>query len=285
VDWMTERGGWQLPYYASHEHVLIPNNVSSHGVVVFPHQVWDWVSSFTVSHNLHTHPLSIIRSIFDGNADLAGNYFLDLIERSLEAEPFGFAPVQFEWCWHYRNDVHNYVKNWTQTLLSTPSYDFWTYEDVAEWFNNEYSATPDYHVDFSSPFDSQEIEWYYCKDFRVARVGDEIVSYVRYDEQESDKFLVSTFTPNTSLSPHAVENSIDNSLTFEIDALGGGEYRSPIRDSGVPYFGELSDYISEISSSVLLAVFLFTGAIVLFCLRKLGKRPCLDGESLAKSQT
>lgn len=23
VDWMTERGGWQSPYYASHDHILM----------------------------------------------------------------------------------------------------------------------------------------------------------------------------------------------------------------------------------------------------------------------
>lgn len=241
VDWMTERGGWQLPYYASHEHILRPNNASSHGVVIFPHQVWDWVSSLTVSHNLHTHPLSIVY-FFNGNVTSAKSYVFDLIDRSLEAEPFGFVSLQFEWGWHYENNATDYVKNWIQGLLSTRNYDFWTYEDLTQWFNNEYATTPDYHLHFVSPYDGEKIEWYYCKDFRIARTDQEVVSYVQYDKQKSDKFLTDTFTPNTTMSPHAVENSIDDSLTFEIDAIGGGEYRSPIRDSGISYSGELSEF-------------------------------------------
>lgn len=38
IDWMTMRGGWQLPYYASPLHVLRPSNIHPKGVVVFPHR-------------------------------------------------------------------------------------------------------------------------------------------------------------------------------------------------------------------------------------------------------
>lgn len=273
VDWMTERGGWQLPYYASHDHVLIPNNASSHGIVVFPHQVWDWVSSFTVTHNLHTHPLSLI-TFFKGNTSLAEDYFLNLIDSSLEAEPFGFASVQFEWVWHCKYDVQNYVKDWIKTLLSTRNYDFWTCEDFTRWFKREYETTPNYSLNFKSPYDGQEIEWYYCQDSRIARICDKVVSYIEYNEQKPDKFLATTFAPNTTLSPNLVENCIDNSLTFEIDGLGGGQYRSPINDSGVTYTGELREfplhYIPEIPFPIPSIAVLLIWITLLFCLLKGG---------------
>jgi hypothetical protein len=254
VDWMTERGGWQLPYYASHVHALVPNNVTSHGMVVLPHEVWDWVSSFTVTHNLHTHPLSLIGSIFGGNATQAENYFLDLIDRSLEAEPFGFATMQFEWVWHCKYGVQNSVKDWIKTLLSARNYEFWSCEDFTRWFKKEYETTPNYSINFRSPYDGQEIEWYYCQDFRIARIGDKVTSYVEYNKQKPDKFLTTTFAPNTSLSPNIVENSIDDSLSFEINGLGGGECRSPILDSGTTYTGELSEfplqYVPEMPSLI-----------------------------------
>jgi hypothetical protein len=241
VDWMTERGGWQLPYYASNDHVLIPNDLSSQGIVVLPHEAWDWVSSFTVTHNLHTHPLSLI-TLLKGNTSLAEDYFLNLIDRSLEAEPFGFVSVQFEWVWHCKYDVQNYVKDWIKILLSTRNYDFWTCEEFSEWFKREHETTPTYSLSFKSPYDGQEIEWYYCRSFRVARIDGRVVSYVEYSKQKPDKFLCTTFVPNASLSPNLVRNCIDDSLTFEIDGLGGGQYRSPIRDCGVTYSGELRDF-------------------------------------------
>jgi hypothetical protein len=280
VDWMIERGGWQLPYFASHDHVLIPNNVTSRGTVVLPHEAWDWVSSFTVSHNLHTHPLSIAGSIFGGNTTQAEDYFLKLIDGSLEAEPFGFVTVQFEWVWHCKYGAQNYVKEWVKTLLSTRNYEFWTCEDFTRWFKQEYETTPSYSINFKSPYDGQEIEWYYCQDFRVARIGDNVTSYVEYNKQKPDKFLTTTFAPNISLSPNLAENSIDTSLTFEIDGLGGGECRSPVFDNGTMYTGELSEfplqYVPEMSSPIAALTVLSIWITLLFYLskRKMSIKPC-----------
>jgi hypothetical protein len=275
IDWWTERGGWQLPYYASRDHILVPNNSTSGGVVVLPHQLWDWVSSFTVTHNLHTHPLSVIMACFDGNVSLAKNYVLQLIDRSMKAEPFGYVSVQFEWVWHYTNDLHDDVADWIRTLLNTTNYSFITIENFVDWYKSEYEVTPNYSLTFESPYDSQQIEWFYCRDFRVARMGDQVISYIEYGKQKPDKFLTSTFTPNTTLSPHLPENCIDDSLNYEIDALGGGEFRSPVRDIGFTYSGQLQDfpihYVPEISSLVLVITVVSIGTAFVLYVKK--KRP------------
>jgi hypothetical protein len=61
IDYMTMRGGFQMPYYASPENVLIPGDNST---VILPHASWDWVASFQVTHNLQLHPLNLITRIF-----------------------------------------------------------------------------------------------------------------------------------------------------------------------------------------------------------------------------
>jgi hypothetical protein len=152
--------------------------------------------------------------------------------------------VQFEWVYHYIYNLQDIVKDWVKTLLSTYNYSFWTYEDFTQWFNKEYETTPDYSLNFTSPYDGQTIEWFYCRNFRVARVNDRVVSYVEYDKQIPDKFLTAKFAPDLSLSPNDPANCIDESLTFTIDGLGGGEYRSPVLNSGVAYNGRLNEFPS-----------------------------------------
>jgi hypothetical protein len=276
IDWMTERGGWQLPYYASENHVLMPKNVSG-GLVVFPHQTWDWVSSFTIQQNLDTHPLSLA-DIFYGNTSLAKNYFLNLIDSSLEGEePFAFAPVQFEWGMTCRDNLTGLVTDLIQSLLSTRTYNFWTLQDITTTFKNEYVSTPTYTVDFRSPYDNESIEWFCNRDKRVARVNGEVVSYINYDQQSPDRFLNGTFQPdltNFSLSK-IPDNCVDDSLNFTIDGLGGGEYRAPIRDNGTVYNGTLADFPNEnsvpeipISLPVILVLTLSMGIICFACKRK-----------------
>jgi hypothetical protein len=272
IDWMTERGGWQLPYYASENHVLVPNNVNG-GIVVYPHQVWDWVSSFTVSHNLHTHILSLI-DFFNGDVPTAKDYFLNLIDESLAGqEPFAFASIQFEWVEHYSNNVQDSLEDWIQTLLSTRSYNFWTLQDITAAFKSEYASTPTYTVNFRSPYDNESIEWFYSQNKRVARVNGEVVSYINYGEQAPDRFLNDTFQPdlNFSLSKNP-ENCIDDSLNFTIDGLGGGEYRAPVRDNGTVYNGTLANYpenVPEIQMPFpVILTWIVSAGIVLVCLRR-----------------
>jgi len=241
IDWMTERGGWQLPYYAHHSNVLRPNDVESHGIVVFPHLCWDWSASFTTTHLLCTHPLPL-KNVFNDNMTKAETYFQDLIDSGLGAsEPLGLVSVQFEWVWAGINGgMKDYAKNWIKNLLATKSVEFWTYEDIATWFKANYALTPAYSVNFVSPYNNEKIEWYYCRKFRIARANGNVVSYVEYNAQADDIFLTS-FKPNF-FSTSFPGNCIDTSLSFTIDALGGGLYRNPVLNTPFPFEGQLSQF-------------------------------------------
>jgi hypothetical protein len=273
IDWMTERGGWQLPYYAHHNNALRPNDVESHGIVVFPHLCWDWSASFTATHMLCTHPLAL-KNIFDGNMTTSGIYFRDLIDADLEAcEPLGLVSVQFEWVWAGINGgIKDYAKNWIRNLLATRSAKFWNYEDIVTWFNANCASTPAYSVNFVSPYSNERIEWYYCQKFRIARVNGNIVSYVEYNAQMDDVFLASSFEPNF-FSASVPDNCIDTSLNFTIDVLGGGKYRSPVVNTPYPFGGKLSEFpqyyqTRNLEDAYLLpylfAFLAFLGATVVF---------------------
>lgn len=239
---MTMRGGWQLPYYASPLHVLKPNNVHPKGVVVFPHVTWDWVASFTHDHGYNTHILSAY-VMFNRNSSLALNYIISISEETLEkTTPFGFVSIQAEWDWAV---VRLGLIDETSALIDyfvSKGYRCWTYEDVAKWFLTNYDFTPSYHLIFTSPaFQNETIEWFYCLNFRVARINSKVVSYVDYTMQENDALLIQKSVINTS-KPPSPENCFDNSLTFKIDALGGASNRAPIKTKPYTYTGSLKDF-------------------------------------------
>jgi hypothetical protein len=238
VDGMTMRGGFQMPYYANPSNILCPTP-SAGGIVVLPHSTWDWADSFTVSHNLQLHPLNLINMKYDGNLT-AKAYFLRLLQDTLSgSSPFGYVTIQFEWSWLNREEDAAQVADWIQTMFTEmPSYNYLTFEDAVSWFKNSYAQTPTYRVEFSSPYDREQIEWYYSLSSRVARIDKRVVSYVDYTHQQPDRYLES-FTPLFWGSPPNSTNSLDNSLSFKIDALGGGALRAPISTEAVPYDGDL----------------------------------------------
>ena len=238
VDRMTTRGGFQMPYYANSSNILCPS-LSTGGLVVLPHSTWDWSASFTVSHNLQLHPLNLMNMKYNGN-QTAKAYFLSMLDNSLAgSSPFGYVTVQFEWSWLFQDGDVSQVLDWIRTLLSTrPSYRYLTFEDTVGWFRANYEQTPTYRINFTSPYDGTRIEWYYSLSGRVARVDEKVVSYVDYTRQQPDRYLES-FTPLFWGSPPNSTNSLDNSLSFKIDALGGGALRAPISTEAVPYDGDL----------------------------------------------
>lgn len=251
VDRMTTRGGFQMPYYANSSNILCPS-LDSGGMVVLPHSTWDWSASFTVSHNLQLHPLNLMNMRYVGN-QTAKNYFLSLIDDTFAgSEPFGYVTIQFEWSWLMRDGDSWQVLDWLQTLFSSrPSYQYLTFEDTAEWFKANYNKTPTYRINFTSPFDGSQIEWYYSLSNRIARKGNNVVSFVDYADQQPDRYLTN-FSPIFWDSPANPANSIDNSLSFKVDALGGGYFRAPISSDSVPYDGDLEgfgEYYAEIMSA------------------------------------
>src|SRR3990170_244326 len=238
VDRMTTRGGFQMPYYANQSNILCPSQ-STGGMVVLPHSTWDWSASFTVSHNLQLHPLNLMNMKYPGN-QTAKAYVLSMLDDSLAgSSPFGYVTVQFEWSWLFQDGDVSQVLDWIRTLLSTrPSYRYLTFEDTVDWFRGNYEQTPTYRINFASPFDGTRIEWYYSLSGRVARVDEKVVSYVDYTRQQPDRYLES-FTPLFWGSPSNSTNSLDNSLSFKIDALGGGALRATVSTEAVPFDGDL----------------------------------------------
>ena len=229
-----------MPYYASSTHILVPSTTSS-GIVVLPHSTWDWVASFTVDHSLQAH-VDNLMTILHNNRTLAKNYFLSFIDNTFSGSaPFGFVNFQFEWSWTLSWNNTDVAKDWITTLMTEYSQYLVTYEEFVDWFKSNYPTTPEYRINFTSPYDQERIEWYYSNESRVARIGSYVVSYIDYTMQLSDKYLNQTariYWGNAS-DP---KNCVDDSLTFYVDALGGGGLRHPPSTLSIPYTGDLRDF-------------------------------------------
>jgi hypothetical protein len=240
VDHITERGGFQMPYYASSTNILVPS--TGRGIVVLPHATWDWVASFTENHNLQAHVPNLM-GIFNGSSAEAKDYFFQFLNRTLlGSSPFGFFNFQFEWSLTVSSGYQNVAKDWINTIMNNyaaPACRLVTYEEFVQWFTQNYSTNPEYRINFTSPYNNQTIEWYFSNEKRVARIGDSVVSYVNYTNQLPDKYLHQYGWFNWSNSGFDPNNCLDDSLSFGVDALGGGLYRAPVSTLPIPYTGDL----------------------------------------------
>jgi len=238
VDWMTMRGGWQLPYYSYSKNSLVPENTTQGGFIVYPWLTWDWLDSFTLGHNYDTHPIDVL----DTQVGDAASYISSLIEANLAAtQPFGYSAFSFEYDWlKLSNNLETAGKVITH-LLNNSTYEKLSVGNFTEWFKTNYASTPTYTVDFVSPYSKQGIEWYYSQQYRIARTNGSVLSFIDYTHQEQDPFITKTAIVNFS-EIRSPTNAIDTSLNFTIDALGGGKYRSPIVDIPVTYSGELPSF-------------------------------------------
>lgn len=241
IDHMTMRGGWQLPYYHSHEHALKPAK-DNKGLVVFPHLTWDWISSLTVSHELNTHILNAY-DICDRNQTRTLEYVKGLIDANLNmVEPFGYATVMFEWDWLMSLGLGDFAANFLRMLIDEYSSYAQTYQETTEWFRAKYLKTPTYHFKFESNFDGQQIEWYYDLNCRIAKVGNKIKSYIEFQGQidvwRNHYWLVE----EENINPNDPANCADYSLSFLIDDLGGGNFRSVAKGGSVAYDRDLESF-------------------------------------------
>lgn len=255
IDFMSMRGGFQMPYYASDIHILIPSNQKS--IVLLPHSTWDWISSFKYSQNIHLHPYNLIKRIFNDDVDKAKNYFLKLMDYTIMgSSPFGYAVFQFEWEWCYSEGITDNILDWINTTITTRPYSFWMFNKTAIWFRNTYTSTPTYRINFISPYLNERIEWYYDTESRIARIDNQVVSYVDYTEQNPDKFLTQNKLINWGI-PSSDLNSIDISLKFKIDALGGASNRHPIKTDSYTYSGDLANFKTyyEVNKEMLKETF------------------------------
>lgn len=240
IDYMTMKGGWQLPYYHSVEHALKPA-LDDKGLVVFPHVTWDWVSSFTFSHHLNTHVLGVYPLIYSEPSQ-AVDYCLRLIDESLScSQPFGYATAMFEWVWIInRQDLNETAIEYYSQIINRYGSLCQLYNETASWFRANFPKTPTYHVSFTSPYNNQHVEWYLNLDHRIARMNDYVCSYIVFDNQ-IDKWLNNVAYVDFG-KPPSETNCIDNSLEFLIDDLGGGLLRDSPRGDSVYYSGDLKDF-------------------------------------------
>ncbi len=240
VDWMAMRGGWQLPYYASQTNALMPENRTKGGAVVLPWLTWDWKDSFITSHNYDTHPIDTTFLFVRNSSD----YILNLIEANLAASsPLGYSAFSFEFDWIHSVNLTERTSAILRSIFANDSYEKLSCGNFTEWFKTTYPTTPAYHVNFVAPSSNRSIEWFFDLNSRISRLDGEVVSYVDYRNQTVDRFLNKTATVNFN-QPKTPENSIDTSLQFKIDALGGGEFRAPSQQNGIEYNGTLSDFPS-----------------------------------------
>lgn len=269
IDFVSMRGGWQLPYYSSYNNVMLPSD--GKGVVVFPHVTWDWSESFYKDFSLTTHIVGLLDSVSVFRNDVAGakDYWLKLIDRSLvSCSPFGFVSVQWEWCWLLSLGYQDYAFEWLEAVLENPLYTFWSYEAVAGWFNDFYEANPVYRVVFTSPFGVEKynsaIEWYYDNLKRVCRYDGKVVSYVDYRISHYDEYRIDAQIIAWG-GDWADWNCVDISLydCIKIDALGGGVLRFEGVGKGEVYSGALADFGALASPSIWYRNPLVFGIVVM----------------------
>lgn len=242
IDYMTMKGGRQLPYYHSSEDAMKPAQ-GSNGLVVFPHLTWDWINSLTVHHCLDTHIWDVYEFLYHDSTQ-AANYCLDLINESLScSQPFGYATAMFEWDLILSSPGLNETAiNYYQQIINRYSSICQLYNETTLWFRSNYIHTPSYQVRFTSPYDGKQVEWYLDLNYRIARVENYVKSYVAFKGQ-TDYWLNHVCNVDFT-EPASATNCIDNSLTFEIDDLGGGSLRDSPKGGSTYYTGNLADFPS-----------------------------------------
>ncbi|MFX1577987.1 MAG: hypothetical protein ACFFCF_12580 [Promethearchaeota archaeon] len=242
IDYMTMKGGWQLPYYHNSEHALRLAEDNS-GLVVFPHLTWDWVSSLTHSHYLNTRILDAYGCL-NSNSSQAIDYCLRLISESLSSsEPFGYACTMLEWeSIQNSPDLIETTTEYYQQIILQHNSICQLYNETTSWFKINYDKTPTYQVTFTSPYDGKQTEWYLDTDYRIARVENHVKSYVIFKGQR-EYWLSHVCNVDFDKGPDE-NNCIDNSLEFEIDDLGGGFDRDSPKGGSMYYTGNLFDFPS-----------------------------------------
>lgn len=281
IDWMTMRGGWQQPYYASSKHVLIPS--MSKGIVVLPHVIWDYRDSFEIDHQYDSQPIDSY-SMFNGDYEHAKDYVLNLMDEVLtKTEPMAYFLSQneiFGWQGQFNSEsVFNHT-DFFRCIIDIANLhgaEVEMFNETAKWFNDQFSQNPIYRVqDFVSPYSGKKSEWYWDSKYRITRFDGYVVGYVEYEKQAEDPYLVST-GDYPSGSPHDPSNCINDSLRFTIDDFGNGRYRAPAEGNRVFYPEDLEDFPSfyqatpEFPSFHVLPLFIIAtllAAIICFVMKQ-----------------
>jgi len=271
VDWMSMRGGWQQPYYASPNHVLSPNS-NGKGIIVLPHIIWDWRDSFELGHEYNSQPIDTW-AMRGQNYVEAKNYVLDLMNVTLASvTPYSYFTSQneiFGWGGRFKDENTFNHTDFFKSIIENAHKVGATMEmfnETAKWFNDNYSENPAYKVYFRSPYSHKTSEWFWNSYCRITRYDEYVVGYIFYQKQNNDPYLTLIANPNFQLSSHDPDNGVDNGLTFTIDDFGNGQYRAPPKGNRVYYTGKLSDFseriIPELNLPFVFSIFTMVTILV-----------------------
>lgn len=241
IDFMSLRGGFALPYYASRHNSLVPAGAKADASVLV-------VPPFALAPTDRYH--------FDNN------HLVDLYNYGVGAEEFKYVSLNYPFFTPFFLELDWLINlNSTEAVrLFTESYS-WVYEnfhvvtaeEFAKLFESSFSATPQYHFTYtSSNLDAfpetkgWKIEWLMSPDCRIARVGDNVVSALNYKVQSEDPFLTSSKKINFAGSRFGEDpnNIVRTDLSFDIDALWQSEYgdRTLKKTGYAIYTGKLEDF-------------------------------------------
>jgi len=260
IDYMTMRGGWQFPYYASTWNVYVPSK--DPGVIVLPHVTFDLLGRYVKNHRWNTHLLNVLEAT-GGDSQSAAAYMTSLIDENLRAtHPFGYARIEFEFSWAHKLGALPFIKDYCTRLASRSDVTFMTSNEVATWFRCQFATTPSYVIKFRSPSTGGTVEWFFNTKMRAMHNGSAILSLIDYTKQKSDRYLNETAVVDFSKA-WSLSNHIDTSLDYRIDALGGGVDNPAPVDSGAPYTRGLDDFIEQSPGEGILLPSFATHTLIL----------------------
>jgi hypothetical protein len=258
VDFISNRGAYAFPYYASRRNMLVPARAVEDASVLV---IQPFVISLT---DLYHYDNNQLIDVLTHGGDLDEFKYLSL------NYPF-FSPFFLELDWLLSlND-----QRMTQAFIEAYTWVFRNFKVItplafAEAFHQYFPTTPEYHVFFKSSSHSAfpdtaglTIEWLMNPDVRIARVSDRVVSALRYKQQPYDTFLTKTqsISFNGSRFGENATNTINLDLVFDVDTLWQYEYgnRTLKHASSIVFDGDLHDFYDRWPSIALKQTRTLTG--------------------------
>lgn len=248
IDWMSMRGGWQQPYYASEKHILIPKPKGK-GIIILPHVIWDWRDSFEIAHQYNSQPVDTWK-IFNENYGSAKNYVLSLMNATLlSVKPFSYFITQneiFGWKGQFNDETKINHTDFFKSVIDNAeklNANLEMFNETAKWFYDNFENNPTYSVTFVSPYSHKKSEWLFTPKYRITRYDDTyIVGFIEYEKQKEDSYLTQIAHPDFNKPPTDPDACVDNSLTFTIDDFGNGSYRAPPKGNKYFYVANLKSF-------------------------------------------
>ncbi len=241
IDFMSLRGGFPLPYYASRHHNLVPaKTVDDASVLVVP--------PFAVSLTDRYH--------YDNN------HIIDEYTHGIDFEEFEYISLQYpvlspfflelDWLIELNDPVllNSFIESYSWVY---GNFDVVSAQEFSTTFKSYFPVTPEYHFNYSSSNMTSfpetkgwNIEWLMNPDYRIARVDDKVISAINYNVQSDDPFLSSSQKIDfTGLRfGEDPNNMISTDLSFDIDNLWQSEYgdRTLTKTDYAIFTGHLKDF-------------------------------------------